>query len=272
MERQHGNASILPIPKSLHPSPFPTHPALAPSEHRGQSSTTVQSLRQHHSQLQVQDGQNTPATTDLNYSPPQTDVYARWSGFTKRPHTPEEFATAVHSYAVKRVPAIPLELGTSVRIMALSPTKYRSPKADEYEYDVYDPHVQGRISKVLGWRGELIALEVVNECIVNRAKLVRLEVPYIPGQTVARLDARLGKGPSIAEENNTFDPRLVIGRLPREARCAKSRCAPRADAFFGFGGADDPHESGAGTGGGRSSSAPRKKPGVLEAVGWSNRK
>ncbi len=201
------------------------------------------------------------------------EVLVRWSGFAKRPHNPEEFEASVHSYTIKAAPLVPLELGMTVRLLALSPTRYHLPHTSDNHFDVYDPHVEGRLSKVMGWRGEWIALELTNECRVNLAKRVRLEVPYIPGVTVkVPADPRPGKGPRIAEEHAVFDPRLEIGRTQKEWRCAKSGCALRAESFFGMDGGSDPHEKADNLGGQRKPTAPRKKPGVLEAVGWSNRR
>lgn len=203
---------------------------------------------------------------------PTIDVYARWSGYVQWPTSPQEFLTASHSYLALKPPSRPLKLGMAVRIIALSPAKYHSPYTDGHKHDTYDPHVGGRLTKVLGWRDELIVLEVTNECTVNPVKLARLEVPYIPGRTVVEFsDLRPGQGPRIAEESAAFNLRLEIGQLPQEAQCAKSGCTPRASAFLGEEGAEDPRPEDTGPVPGKPRAAPRKKPGPLEAVGWSRR-
>ncbi|TFK86327.1 hypothetical protein K466DRAFT_566056 [Polyporus arcularius HHB13444] len=129
------------------------------------------------------------------------DVYARWSKYDGAyPTTPEDFIRKTHVYLVTIPPSAPLAVGKRVRVLAMSPARWCCPDADVDLLEAYDAHVVGRISKVLGWRGDWVALEVENECRVSAVRKARLEIPYLPGVTVLRLDnLREGKGPKEAQ-------------------------------------------------------------------------
>ncbi len=172
--------------------------------------------------------------------PPAIDILARWMCYVgQEPSGPEDFVASIHSYRIRVAPAYPLALNARVRIIALSPTRYHTPDADETLYDAYDPHVIGRITRIMGWKSTLLALELENECRISPVRKVRLEVPYIPGVTVrAVVASRTDRGPRIANAADISGCR-VAGQLPLEGRCGERGCAMRATALAGDGIVDE---------------------------------
>ncbi|KAI0706265.1 hypothetical protein C8T65DRAFT_652160 [Cerioporus squamosus] len=152
------------------------------------------------------------------------DIYARWSKYDGAyPMTPEEFIRKTHVYSVTIPPSAPLAIGKRVRVLAMSPARYRSPDAEVDVYESYDAHVVGRIRKVLGWKGNLVALEVDNEC----------RIPYLPGVTVAPLEnLREGKGPKDAQMED-LDLDVRAQPPPQLWACKAGECVLRATSMPG---------------------------------------
>ncbi len=199
------------------------------------------------------------------------DLYARWGGFVENdPTDPEEFITKTHAYRVQIPPHIPLSLGIKIRVVALSPTRYCIPDAPADLYDMYDPHVIGDITRVMGWKGDVVGLEVTNECKISPVRRARLELPYIPDVTVQRITGlRLGRGPRVAAMT-AFAACTIRGVLGMEGRCGVAQCAMRATALAGEAILDEfwlpgcrevpPRR--------KSSIVRKKKRGNLEELGW----
>ncbi|RDX46731.1 hypothetical protein OH76DRAFT_814507 [Lentinus brumalis] len=162
------------------------------------------------------------------------DVYARWSKYDGAyPTTPEDFIRKTHVYSVTIPPSAPLAVGKRIRVLAMSPARWCCPDADVDLLEAYDAHVVGRIRKVLGWRGDWVALEVENECRVSAVRKARLEIPYLPGVTVLRLDnLREGKGPKEAQMED-LDLDMRAKPPPPLWACKAGGCALRSTSLPG---------------------------------------
>ncbi|RPD64585.1 hypothetical protein L226DRAFT_41508 [Lentinus tigrinus ALCF2SS1-7] len=156
----------------------------------------------------------TTTDTVTTVPPPDIiDIYARWTRYDGTyPKSPEDFIRKTHVYSVTIPPSTPLAVGKRVRVFAISPAHWCSPGAEADLFGAYDAHIIGRIRRVLGWKKHLpvIALEVENECRVSAVRKARLEIPYVPGLTVAPLEnLREGKGPKEAVlEDLNLDARV----------------------------------------------------------------
>lgn len=139
-------------------------------------------------------------------------MFARWTGYVEgEPRNRREFLARTHAYEVVRMPSKPLELGMKVKIYAVTPKHYCSPEMLGAPPDAYDAHVLGELTRVMGWRGTSVGMEIRNECWKSAVRRVRLEVPYIPDVTVRRL-AHLGpdKGPRVARDDVLGDAADVV--------------------------------------------------------------
>ncbi len=201
------------------------------------------------------------------------DIYGRWVGYVETaPSGPEDFLTKTHSYAVQVPPRTPLSLGMIVRVLGLSPTRYCIADAPTDMYDVYDAHLIGAITRVLGWKGDVVGLEVTNQCKISPVRRARLEVPYIPDATVRQIAGlRPGRGPRIATWA-AFHSCTVRETLATEGRCRVADCAMRATALPGEGILDEYWLPGCREAPPRrkSSTRPKKQRGNLDALGWTD--
>ncbi len=214
----------------------------------------------------------TPTPEQPPQLPPPIPTYAKWSGYVDgQPTTRASFLSKTHIYEMVQRPAEPLALGMRIKIYAVSPALYCSPDAPANEYEAYDAHVTGRITRIVGWRGTVVGLEVQNECWRNMVKNIRLEAPYIPDVTVRRLaHLKAGRGPKEARDD--WPSRHIKVVLPPAMwDCGATRCAMRETGILGDGvlyvyWTTDPelHQD-------ESGERPRKRRtrGNLEAIGWA---
>ncbi|TFK92931.1 hypothetical protein K466DRAFT_562025 [Polyporus arcularius HHB13444] len=159
---------------------------------------------------------------------PYTPVFARWAGYVGGdPESRTEFLTRTHAYEVVQRPIVPLSLGMQVTIYAVSPATYCSPRAPEDLLEAYDAHIVGKITKVAGWEGTTVQLEVDNECWKNTVRRARILIPYIPDATVRRLAHwRDETGPEVARDD-AFSKRRVQVLPPTIWSCGAGACAMR---------------------------------------------
>lgn len=141
-----------------------------------------------------------PTAAPTATGPPDIiEVYGQWTRYDGMyPKSPEDFIRKIHVYSVTIPPSTPLAVGRRVRVFAISPAHWCSPGAEADLYGAYDAHIVGHVRKVLGWKKHhpVVALEIENECRVSAVRKARLEIPYLPGITVAPLEnMRAGKGP-----------------------------------------------------------------------------
>ncbi|RDX45132.1 hypothetical protein OH76DRAFT_1420994 [Lentinus brumalis] len=155
-----------------------------------------------------------------------TKVYARWIGYCREhsrslSQTPE----STHVYSASILPERPLKIGMRVRILATSPAWYSGLREDQDAYEVYDAHVVGAITGVVGWKGRKVVLEIANECAVNRVKSVRLRIPFAPEATVQLYldDVRVGRREAQEADLNTT---AEVRSRPDDPRCDAAACAP----------------------------------------------
>ncbi len=78
-------------------------------------------------------------------------VYARWIGYVSdtrdaRPILPH----SQHIYSAAILPERPLQIGMRIRILATSPAWYSNPQEDQETYEVYDAHIVGAVTSVVG--------------------------------------------------------------------------------------------------------------------------
>ncbi len=201
-------------------------------------------------------------------------VLAKWTGYVEgEPRCRAEFLARTHKYEVVRRPREPLQLGDQVRVYAVTPKIYCSPEAPVDLLEAYDAHILGRITRVVGWKGTTVGLEVVNECWKNATRKIRLELPYIPDVTVRRLaHLRPGKGPRVARDDRLSSAADVVLPPPMWG-CGAGGCVMREPGTLAGGvlyvyWPVAPEERAAAEG---SDQPPRKrrKRGNLEAVGWN---
>ncbi len=154
-----------------------------------------------------------------------TTVYARWTAYEGLPlRKGDNHTEKTHIFMVTIVPERPLCVGMRVRVMATSPRWYCDPRSDADEYDAYDAHIIGRISRVAGWKGRKVVLEVMNECAMNKVKKIRLRVPYAPEATV-RADEQAFEGPRKEAHEGDLYTNAVVKTSKKELRCRATTCA-----------------------------------------------
>lgn len=200
-------------------------------------------------------------------------VLARWAGYVEgEPKNRTEFLTRTHAYEAVRKPTVPLELGMQVKIYAVSPRNYCSLNDPDDLLEAYDAHIIGRVTRVAGWRGASVGMEVVNECWRNAVRKIRLEVAYIPDVTVRRLaHLRPGKGPKVARDDALGSAADVV-LPPATWDCGAGGCrmrepgAIREGVLYVYWPTDAAEHGDPGTEAGNPRK--RKRRGNLEAVGW----
>ncbi len=168
-----------------------------------------------------------PSRTNIPFPSP-IPIFAKWTGYVDGPPaTREDFLSKAHAYTAMRRPTEPLALGMMVKLYATSPASYCTPDAPSDLYHAYDAHIVGKITRIAGWRGTAVGLEIQNECWNNAVRKVRLEIPYIPDVTVRRLaHLRAGKGPREAREDAiTSQPTVMLP--PDTWKCGMRWCATR---------------------------------------------
>ncbi|RDX53440.1 hypothetical protein OH76DRAFT_1416096 [Lentinus brumalis] len=204
---------------------------------------------------------------------PERYVLAKWTGYVEgMPKNRTEFLARTHAYQVVRRPLEPLELGTKVKVYAVTPKNFCSPEAPDGLLEAYDAHILGQITRVVGWRGSSVGLEVRNECWKSAVRKIRLEVVYIPDVTVRRLvHLRPGKGPTVARDDELSSAADVV-LPPAMWSCGAGGCRMREPGTLGDGVLyvywPTAPEDRVGTE--TSARGPRKKRkrGNLDAVGW----
>ncbi len=155
-------------------------------------------------------------------------VFAKWTGYVDGPPTSRAgFLSKVHVYRAVQRPERPLALGMLVKLYVVSPATYCSPDAPPDLYHAYDAHIIGTITRVAGWRGDTVGIEILNNCWRNAVATARLEIQYIPDVTVRRLaHLKAGKGPREAREDQLMRRLKMV--LPLATwECGARQCAMR---------------------------------------------
>ncbi|KAI0702104.1 hypothetical protein C8Q76DRAFT_697840 [Earliella scabrosa] len=168
------------------------------------------------------------------------DIFARWSHWieNKNPTHIIDFTPKTHVYAVEIPPPLPLAVGMSIRIFAISPAQFYAPKADDDLLAAYDAHVVGKIVARVAALERRVVMEVVNECGANTVRVVWLEVPYVPGVMVEEWEG-VGAGRSLREAHESD---LLTGMRillpPARWGCKVRECAVRPMITAGDGGVE----------------------------------
>ncbi|KAI0757820.1 hypothetical protein C8Q80DRAFT_1116813 [Daedaleopsis nitida] len=114
-----------------------------------------------------------------------------------------------HVYSLVAWPTAKLAVGAQIRILALSNPQYHIPFPTPTQYDSYDPHIFGCISRILpSTSGGLALVTVVNECRRNMVTIVELEVPNVENM--------LSGGGALSTHNRKLALRAVKSLLPLE--------------------------------------------------------
>lgn len=151
-------------------------------------------------------------------------VYARWVGAEHLPEKPRNHSPQMHHYVIPIKPMKPLQVGKEVRVMALSRVAFHTPNVVSPRYEVYDPHVRGKVAAVVGAGKGSITFELENECDINPITKVRLMVRWDPNITAVAPhdppppeDIRQGPTPQ-------FETNIEIGIPGPDGRCLAARC------------------------------------------------
>ncbi len=156
----------------------------------------------------------------------EATLYAWWAGYgeeadgRKRTRT----LTRVHLYATRLQPTRPLDVGMTVRLIALSKSIPPIPLATLEQYAPYDPHVVGKVGSIVGFGGGWVRITVENECGGNDVEIAGVDIPHVPGVTVQR--AWL-EGPEACLQWVARAPEGDLGQLGREVPlglCTASDC------------------------------------------------
>lgn len=107
--------------------------------------------------------------------------YGLWSRRTYRNVPGSSRSTRqTHVYTLATAPQFPLYEGGQVILLAVTREVYYAPYGDLLKVALYDPHIQGCITKIVpGGRGRAL-VTVVNECRRNPVDLIMLDVPLHP--------------------------------------------------------------------------------------------
>ncbi len=89
-----------------------------------------------------------------------------------------------HIYTTRLRPSQPIELGSRVRLVALSMSTRTVMDALLEQYEPYDPHVCGRVIRIARSRPGWVVVTLCNECKGNEVGRVGLEMPHVQGMTV----------------------------------------------------------------------------------------
>ncbi|RPD56444.1 hypothetical protein L227DRAFT_614587 [Lentinus tigrinus ALCF2SS1-6] len=125
-------------------------------------------------------------------SKPPMRVYARWREQVALSLPSSVHPVTVHQYNMPIKPSEPLHLGLRVKVMALSPTVYRTliPCFAHPCYDVYDAQIEGEIVGVRVQRDAQVYFAIRNERETNRVSHVVVIAPYVLGETLAESSPR----------------------------------------------------------------------------------
>ncbi|RDX41932.1 hypothetical protein OH76DRAFT_1422849 [Lentinus brumalis] len=115
-------------------------------------------------------------------------VFAWWAGYGEETDRRGRKIplTKVHLYATRLSPTRPLDIGSTVRLVALAKTIPPIPLGDLDQYLPYDPHVVGKVNSIVGFGGGWVRVTVGNTCGGNEVETVGIDIPHVPGVTVRR--------------------------------------------------------------------------------------
>ncbi len=163
-----------------------------------------------------------------------TIVCARWAGYGAQYERPDGRMVQSHSYVTMLKPTHPLYEGAEVKLLAMPRAQSPSPEVHISRGELYDPHVCGVVSRIAETGRGWVSITIINHCRGNAVGVINLDVPSIPGVTIARRSEAalcgamggLGEAPSGCQGWRNAD-----GELP----CRGRNCNLELDAGMGEG-------------------------------------
>ncbi|TFK80512.1 hypothetical protein K466DRAFT_569599 [Polyporus arcularius HHB13444] len=148
----------------------------------------------------------------------ETTVFAWWKEFGEDHQKIGGTRAQRHVYSTTLKPTAPLDLGMSVRVVALAKGKKAEPGRTLVQYGAYDPHIVGTVTRMSRKQPGWWKVTIQNECGGNEVGIVDLEIPHAPGLTVRR-----------RWTNNAWTDPKGLGGIPGEGQPAQ-RSAMRCEA------------------------------------------
>ncbi len=116
----------------------------------------------------------------------EAEIYAWWTAFGDDHEKSGEERAQRHVYTTQLRPTAPIELGMSVRIIALAKDKGRRKETMLERYNPYEPHIVGTVVGITRKEPGWVRITLRNECQGNEVGMVDVEIPHVTGTTVRR--------------------------------------------------------------------------------------
>lgn len=145
-------------------------------------------------------------------------------------------AGTVHAYTAARGPSKDLGVGTKVRLIAVYPAAYSSPRWNtrgQEEYEAYDPHIVGRVGEVRMEQDGSKTVIVDNQCPKNTVRRAVIHIQNengAPARGGAWLEEELGQ--DWARELDQMGREEIAVMINETAReCKAEACELRRDRW-----------------------------------------